>query len=51
MSWLWTDALQEPESSHLTWKPRTAATIFLLLVMVDAILLALLMFSLGVKLV
>lgn len=51
MSWLWTDALPEPESSHLAWKRRTAATIFLLLVTVDAILLALLVFSTGIKFV
>jgi hypothetical protein len=51
MSWLWTDTLPEPENAHMAWKRRTAATIFLLLVMMDAILLALLVFSTGIHLI
>jgi hypothetical protein len=51
MSWMWTDTLPEPESSHLGWKRRTMATIFLLLVTIDAVLLALLAFSNGITFV
>jgi hypothetical protein len=51
MSWLWTDVAQEADQgSHLSWKSRTTATIFLLLVMIDAILLILFAFSMGANL-